>query len=120
MRSRWMNMVGAIDEGDHSCWGEWDTSLSHNNGCLQAIVAGFRQTDDLLSAVGADVRWHPRHSRDFDTAGSATIPSTVGRWLRSGPPVLLCYSRSASRASRRLHRRAEVHRDGSGRADPWR
>ena len=38
-------------------------------GGVQAAAAGLRQADDLLPAVDADARRHPRHPGDLDPAG---------------------------------------------------
>src|SRR5712671_691716 len=71
MRSGLIRGHGKVDEGDCPCGRQRVPPLSRNDGRLQAAAARLRQADDLLSIVGADVRRHSRHSRDYDAAGSA-------------------------------------------------
>jgi hypothetical protein len=61
---------------------------------VEAAAAGVRQADDLLPAVHADARRHPRHPADLDTGGHAALPGAAGDGAKWG-------STSRTRCSRR-------------------
>jgi hypothetical protein len=46
--------------------GNWQPALSNDVGCIQTVIAGIGQTDDLLSAVNAYVCWHSRYTYFFN------------------------------------------------------
>ena len=45
---------------------------------VQAAAADLRQADDLLPAVDADARGHPRRARDLDAAGHGRFEQILG------------------------------------------
>ena len=50
-------------------------------GSQQAAGPGLRQADDLLPAVDADLRRHPRHPGHHHPARAAGVPAAAGRRL---------------------------------------
>ena len=51
---------------------------------IEAVVAGLRQADDLLSSQHADAGWHPGHPHHLDTARYSAVSSNFlameSRW----------------------------------------
>ena len=54
-------------------------AVSGHAGGQQAIAAGLRQADDLLSAVDVDAGRHPRDPGDLDAAGHRRLRAAAGR-----------------------------------------
>ena len=74
----------------------------------QAAAAGLRQADDLLSAVDADARRHPRHPRHHHARGPPPVPGACSATARSGASASSYADAAAARGPRAglHHRRA--------------
>ena len=81
---------------------------------LQAAAADLRQADDLLSALDADARRHPRHPGHLDAARHAAASSSCSATAASGASIVQLRRAAAPRrpGAGVPHRRA-LHRQRS-------
>ena len=75
-------------------------------GHQQAADAGLRQADDLLPAVDADPRRHPRHPRDHHPARRGAVPSGCSATARQfGISISYAVQPQPGRAGPGVHHR---------------
>ena len=96
--SFWQN-GGAPHEGHHPRRRLGHAALSRDARHQQAAAAGLRQADDLLSAVGADARRHPRHPADLDARAPARSTGICSATAPPGGSSSLTSSRTSRSAS---------------------
>src|SRR5271154_2822992 len=77
-------------EGNYSCRRLGDAIASGDPSGIEAVVAGVRQADDLLSVVGAAVGGDSRDPGDLDAGGYATLQAVAGRWRTVGAQAAIC------------------------------
>ena len=86
-------------------------AVSGDAGRLQAAAAGLRQADDLLPAVDADARGHPRHPADhLDAAGHAALRAAARRRQQWGLDIAYAVQPSPGRARAGVHHRPRLRR----------
>jgi hypothetical protein len=64
--------------------GSTETSASRDLSGIEAIVAGFRQAEDLISACYHDVRKRPGDPADFHPVGYAAFQRLLDDGLQWG------------------------------------
>ena len=109
-----------VSQGHHPGRRLGDAALSHHPRGEQAAPAGLRQADDLLPAVDADARRHPRGAPDLDARRHRRVRAAAG----GRPPVRdrdhLCRPAAPGRAGPGLPHRCGVRRRRPRGPDPRR
>ncbi len=102
----------ADHEGHHPRRGHRVASASGHLGHVEAVAPGLRQADDLLPAVGADARRHPRGAGHHHAGGSSRLRTAARRRITVGNAAALRHAarprgaRPSVPDRRRLPRRA--------------
>ena len=107
-------------EGNHPRRRLRHAALPDHPGHLEAAHAGLRQADDLLPAVDADDRGHPRDPGHHHAAGPGAVPAAARRRHAVRLPLRVRRAGDAARARRRVHRRRGLHRRRLRGDDPRR
>src|ERR1700722_13982348 len=110
-----INQIARGYEGHHLGRRNRVAPLPRDDGCFEAASSRFRQADDLLSAVDADVCGHPGYSHHYDAPGSAPLRTFARRRKRPWTSLYLCVAGQTARPGRRLRSRRRLRRFGSRR-----
>ena len=85
-------------------------AVSYHQGNQQAADTDFRQTDDLLSHIGADAGGNKGNTYYLNTLRPAGIQETAGRRKRLRREVRVRGAAIARRTGAGVHYRGEVYR----------
>src|SRR6185437_11552197 len=104
------------DEGDPVGRRDRLAAVAADPGRLQAVAAGLRQTDDLLSALHTDAVGHPRDPDHHHTRGPRGVPAAARRRLAARPQSPIRGPAEPGRPGSGLPARRAVHRRRPGGA----